>query len=182
MVHIAVTRGWTIGQRGRRSETSFSSHHNQYTNKSTWKWSQEFLYINIFKTCTVSGYALSDRAIEVRSPTEARDLSSNLCVQTGSRAHPASCPMDTRGPFQGGKALPGREADHGPHLVPRSRMSRSYTSSRLLRLHRCVLGLLFIWLTVSGVFLCTMSTSRSSPRKNRQFCYVAMFMTLNGEY
>jgi hypothetical protein len=27
-----------------------------------------------------------------------------------------------------GKARPGRDADHSPHLVPRSRMSRSYTS------------------------------------------------------
>jgi hypothetical protein len=29
----------------------------------------------------------------------------------------------------GVKARPGRDADHSPHLVPRSRMSRSYTSS-----------------------------------------------------
>jgi hypothetical protein len=31
----------------------------------------------------------------------------------------------TRRPFPGAKALPGRDADHSPHLVPRSRMSRS---------------------------------------------------------
>jgi hypothetical protein len=30
-----------------------------------------------------------------------------------------------------------------PYLVPRLWMSRSYTSSRLMRLHRCVVGLLF---------------------------------------
>jgi len=35
----------------------------------------------------------------------------------------------------GGKARPGRDADHSPHLVPRSRMSRSYTSSPPKRLH-----------------------------------------------
>jgi hypothetical protein len=29
---------------------------------------------------TVSGYGLDDRANEVRSPAEARDFSSNLCV------------------------------------------------------------------------------------------------------
>jgi hypothetical protein len=29
---------------------------------------------------------------------------------------------------RGGKARPGRDVDHSPHLVPRSRMSRSYTS------------------------------------------------------
>jgi hypothetical protein len=55
----------------------------------------------------VSGYALDDRAIEVRSPTEAKDFSSNLCVQTGSGAHPASCTMGTGGPFPGDKARPG---------------------------------------------------------------------------
>jgi hypothetical protein len=43
-----------------------------------------------------------------------KDFSSNLCVQTGSKAHPASCPMDTEGPFPGGKARPGRDADHSP--------------------------------------------------------------------
>jgi hypothetical protein len=45
------------------------------------------------------------------------------CVQTGSGAHSASCPMGTEG-----KARPGRDADHSPHLVPRSGISRSYTS------------------------------------------------------
>jgi hypothetical protein len=28
--------------------------------------------------------------------------------------------MGTGGPFPGGKARPGRDADHSPHLVPRS--------------------------------------------------------------
>jgi hypothetical protein len=50
----------------------------------------------------------------VRSPTEAKDFSSSPCVQTGSGAHPASYPMGTVGPFPGGKARPGRDADHSP--------------------------------------------------------------------
>jgi hypothetical protein len=58
----------------------------------------------------VSDYGLDDRAIGVRSP----DSSSNLCVQNGSEAHPASCTMGTGGPFPGGKARPGRDADHSP--------------------------------------------------------------------
>jgi hypothetical protein len=62
----------------------------------------------------VSGYGLNDRAIAVRSPAEARDFSSSLCVQTGSEAHPSSCTMGTGGPFPGGKARPGRDADHLP--------------------------------------------------------------------
>jgi hypothetical protein len=57
----------------------------------------------------VSDYGLDDRAIEVRSPTGAQDFSSSPCVQTGSGAHPASYPMGT-----GGKAWPGRDADHSP--------------------------------------------------------------------
>jgi hypothetical protein len=59
----------------------------------------------------------------IRSPARAKDISCSLCIQTGSGAHPASCTMGT-----GGKAQPGRDADHSPHLMPRSWMSRSYTS------------------------------------------------------
>jgi hypothetical protein len=62
----------------------------------------------------VSDYGLDDRAIGVPSPAGAKDFSSNLCVQTGSGAHPASCKMGTEGPFPGGKARPGRDADHSP--------------------------------------------------------------------
>jgi hypothetical protein len=60
----------------------------------------------------VSDYRLDDRAIGVRSPAGVDDFSSSLCVQTGSGAHPASCNMGTGGPFPGGKARPGRVADH----------------------------------------------------------------------
>jgi hypothetical protein len=62
----------------------------------------------------VSDYGLDDRSMGVRSPTWAKDFSSNLCVQTGSEAHPASCTVGTGGPFPGGKAQPGRDADHSP--------------------------------------------------------------------
>jgi hypothetical protein len=69
----------------------------------------------------VSDYGLDDRAIWVRSPAGAEDLSCSLCVQIGSGAHPASCTMDT------GEVLsPGVKRGRGvmltthPHLVPRS--------------------------------------------------------------
>jgi hypothetical protein len=62
----------------------------------------------------VSDYGLDDRAIEVRSPAEAKDFSSSLFVQTGSGAHLASCTMGTGGPFPGAKARMGRDADHSP--------------------------------------------------------------------
>jgi hypothetical protein len=41
----------------------------------------------------------------------------SLCVQTGSGAHPASCPMRTGGSDPGGKARPGRDADHSPSSI-----------------------------------------------------------------
>jgi hypothetical protein len=37
--------------------------------------------------------------------------------------------------FPGGKARAGRDADYSPHLVPRSRISRSYNSSTPWRLY-----------------------------------------------
>jgi hypothetical protein len=77
----------------------------------------------------VSVYGLDDRAIGVRSAAEAEDISSNLCVQTGSGAHPASCTMGTGCPFPGGKSAAGRDAVHSPHLVKGSIKSRSYNSS-----------------------------------------------------
>jgi hypothetical protein len=62
----------------------------------------------------VSDYGLDDRAIGVRCPAGAKDFSSSLCVQTGSGAHPASCTMGNVSTFPGGKARPGRDADHSP--------------------------------------------------------------------
>jgi hypothetical protein len=49
----------------------------------------------------VSGYGLDDRKIGVRSPAGTKDFSSSLCLQTGSGAHPASCPLGTDDPFWG---------------------------------------------------------------------------------
>jgi hypothetical protein len=65
----------------------------------------------------------------VRSPAGAKGFSSSLCVQTGSEAHPASCTMGTGGPFPGVKRGQGVTLTTHPNLVPRSGMSRSYTSS-----------------------------------------------------
>jgi hypothetical protein len=60
------------------------------------------------------------------------DFFSSLCVQTGTGAHSASCTMGTGGrevlapELKGSRGI--RLTTH-PHLMPRSRMSRSYTSS-----------------------------------------------------
>jgi hypothetical protein len=59
----------------------------------------------------VSDYGLDDGG---SIPDRAEDFSSSLCVQTGSGVHPASCKMGTGGPFPGGKARLGRDADHSP--------------------------------------------------------------------
>jgi hypothetical protein len=74
----------------------------------------------------VSDYGLDDRAIKVRSPAGAKDFSSSLCVQTGSGAHPASCTVDTGGPFPGAKRGLDVTLTTHPHLVSMSGMSRSY--------------------------------------------------------
>jgi hypothetical protein len=76
----------------------------------------------------VSGYGLEDRAIEVRSLAEARDfsLTSVSRPDLGPTQIPAQCVSRV---LPGGKARPGRKADHSPHVVPRFIMSRSYTSS-----------------------------------------------------
>jgi hypothetical protein len=89
-----------------------------------------YLFGNIRKLCElcrsrgssgsiVSDYGLDDRVIGVRSPAGAKDFSSNLCVQTGSGAHPASCTKGTGGPFPGVKRGRGVMLTTHPHLVPR---------------------------------------------------------------
>jgi hypothetical protein len=71
----------------------------------------------------VSNYELDDRAIA------GRGKGFFLCVQNGSDAHPAFCTMGAGGPFPGAKRGRSVTLTIHPHLVPRSRMSRSYTSS-----------------------------------------------------
>jgi hypothetical protein len=67
--------------------------------------------------------------------SEMLNLSSSLCVQTSSGAHPAAWTVGTGNPFRGAKDRQGRDTDHSSHLVPCSRMSRSYVSSSPKHLH-----------------------------------------------
>jgi hypothetical protein len=127
----------------------------------------------------VSDYRLDYRAIGVRSPAEAKDFSSSLCVQTGSEVHPASCTMGTGGPFPGAKARPGRDADHSPHLVPRSSMSRSYTSSPPLLPYRCVVRLLYFVLTTLPLLL-TLPPICSKSRNSQDFLFAHSAICING--
>jgi hypothetical protein len=109
----------------------------------------ELPFVPEFNTGTYQYYGLDDRAIGVRSPAGAKDFSCSLCVQTGSGAHPASCTMGTGVLSPGVKARPGRDADHSPYLVPRSRMCRSYTSSPPQEPPWRVAGQLYLYLYLS---------------------------------
>jgi hypothetical protein len=78
----------------------------------------------------VSGKRLDYRAIEVRSPAEAKGFFFYPLCPDRLWGPPSLLYNGCRGPFPRAKARPGRNADHSPpHLVPRSRMSRCYTSS-----------------------------------------------------
>jgi hypothetical protein len=87
-----------------------------------------------YSVSIVSGYGLEDRAIAVWSPAGAKDFSCSLCPDR-LWGPPSLLSNGYRVPFPGSKARPGRDADHSLHPVPKSRMSRSYTSSPPKRLH-----------------------------------------------
>jgi hypothetical protein len=61
--------------------------------------------------------------IGVRSPAEAKDFFSNLCPDR-LWGPPSLMYSGYRGSFPWDKARSRRDADHSPHLVPMSRMSR----------------------------------------------------------
>jgi hypothetical protein len=63
-----------------------------------------------------------------RYPTEAEDFTTNLCVQTGSGAHAASCAMGTGDSFPEGKARPGRDADQSLPSSAKVKKENDYTS------------------------------------------------------
>jgi hypothetical protein len=79
----------------------------------------------------VSDYRLVDRAIEVRSPAKAEGIFLwPLCSDQlwGPSSHLYN--FVPAGPSRGAKSRLRRDTDHSPpHLVARSRMSRSYSSS-----------------------------------------------------
>jgi hypothetical protein len=77
----------------------------------------------------VSGYGPDNWAIEVRSPAYAKDFSSSLCIQTGSGATQPPVQWVRGVLFLGVKRGRGVTLTTHPYPVPRSRMSRSYTSS-----------------------------------------------------
>jgi hypothetical protein len=120
-------RWWTFGFLRHRVSLSMSSgpHNSAYEDDSLLWYCTSVTVVQLIWDYTAqwrtgvavsiaSGYGLDNQAIEARSLAVARDFSSSLCVQTGSGAHPASCPVGTGGPFPGGNAQPGHDADHSP--------------------------------------------------------------------
>jgi hypothetical protein len=81
----------------------------------------------------------------VPSPAEAKDFSCSLCVQTSYEENQASYPMGTRGHFPEVYRGRGMMLTIHPHLLPWSRMSKSYTSSPLSACMVCSwIALLFL--------------------------------------
>jgi hypothetical protein len=75
------------------------------------------------------GYRLDDRGSRVRFPVGAENFSLHHRVQNGSEANSAPYPIGNRGTLSLGVKRTRREADHSPHLVPRSKNAWSYTST-----------------------------------------------------
>jgi hypothetical protein len=82
---------------------------------------------------------VSDYRLDNRSSIPGRDngLTSGFSVPTSSETHSASHPMSTGVSFPGIKAQPRHDADHSLHLVLRSRMNTSNTSSAPWCLYGC---------------------------------------------
>jgi hypothetical protein len=92
--------------------------------------------------CYISGYScrswgssvriVSDYKLDCRGLIPERQWSFPLASVSRPAVRPTQPPMQwVRGSFPEGKTLPELDAYHSPHLEPRSRMCRSYTSSPL---------------------------------------------------
>jgi hypothetical protein len=120
----------------------------------------------------------ADWTAGVRSPTEAEDFPSNLCVQTGCGAHPASCTMGTGGSFPGGKGGRGVMLTAHPLLVS-LRVLNTCTCVRL-RIAVSVLGCTPVWNRIDtwsetwAVYLGGVESSTAPPPR----CRVSLLTTI----
>jgi hypothetical protein len=71
-----------------------------------------YQHLSFYIKCLATGWTTGLSSFDPRQSR--KDFSSNLCVQTGSEAHPASCTMGTGGLCPGAKARQERDADHSP--------------------------------------------------------------------
>jgi hypothetical protein len=136
---------------------------------------EEFFSVDVFYVwigvvqSVVSDYRLDDWG---SIPGRGRGFFLLACVQTGTEAHPASYPMSTGGLFPGGKARPGRDADHSRYLVQRSRMSRSncFQFRGKARMHWALE--LFIWRSAISVTAIRTSSSTRTLTGSKRPPYV----------
>jgi hypothetical protein len=150
----------------------------------SWKYRRRGSSVNIDPT--------TDWTTGVRSPTEAMDFSSSLCVQTSSHSHPASYPMGTGGLFPGVKRGRDMMITTHTHLVPTSRMSRSYTSCPPCYVHdggrTALLENVQDKLTMKAVVLSDLSNparfgqNRSRTREFSGQCLVYIYFTKVPKY
>jgi hypothetical protein len=114
---MACPTWWSSrGQQGLVTQQNWNNNNNNNNNNNDGLW--------VGTAQSVQWWTM-DWMTGVRSPTEA-DFSSSLCVQTGSGAHPASCPMGVLSP--GVKRGRSAMLTTPQHLVPRLSMSKNYTS------------------------------------------------------
>jgi hypothetical protein len=93
----------------------------------------------------------------VRSPAEAKDFSSRLCVQTGSEAHPVSCTMGT------GDLFPVVKRDWGPFSAEVKNEYELYFLSPLAPAWRSRTALLLYFISVHLTFVTSFSFLSSLP-------------------
>jgi hypothetical protein len=108
------------------------------------------MYLQIMVSRGSSVRTVSDYGLDCQGsiPERGRGFASNLCIQTGSGAHPASYTMGTGGSFPVVKRSRGLMLTIHPLLVPRLRKSRSYTSSHPNAPLWSVTGPLYLYLTL----------------------------------
>jgi hypothetical protein len=98
------------------------------------------------------------------------EFSSSLCVQTGSGAHPASYASVPGVLSPGVKRGQGVTLTAYPHLVPRSRMSMTYTSSSPLSPAWHVAGQLYFTFYLFEALSCSLRFSVSEKQPMDTFC------------
>jgi hypothetical protein len=96
---------------------------------------------------TVSSYKQDDRALKVQSAAEAKEFFLKPPCSDGLWGPPSLLyKMYTGGPYVGGKVRP---LDTRPHLMPRSRVNMSYTSSPISPFVACSLSIISLEIPVS---------------------------------
>jgi hypothetical protein len=112
----------------------------------------------------VSDYGLDDGAIVIRSQAGAKDFSSSLCPDR-LWGPPSVLYNGYRWSFpRGVKRGRGVTLTTHPHLLPRSRMSRSYIYSPPQAPPRRVAGLLYLYFLYSTDYFCKTLSAISNHR------------------